>query len=371
MEKYLKNLEKLVNIDSGSKEEKGIKEVQSFLISLFGKEWNIKEYLQNNGKNPVIVLRNNLEKNIEILFLGHCDTVFNKNITENWKYKLKENIASGPGVADMKSGLLSLIEVAEEFKNRDVSIAVILNSDEEISSLNSRAIIEKYAQGAKYAFIFEPARKNGNLVNERKGLIKYHIEFFGKAAHAGNAPEEGINAILAATYWIQEISKLHNWEIKNSINVGIMEGGSGVNIIPDYASFKFEGRSFQIEFFEEIKKILKILEDKEIIKGIKVKITETGYRPPLVINKKTEELMELFEEAKKELNIDFGWETVGGCSDGNFLGVLGIGVIDGVGPIGGNVHTVDEYLEVISINERINLVKNVINKLIKKKEENK
>lgn len=365
IEKYLNNLEKIVNIDSGSKEIEGIREVQNFLVSLFGKEWNIKEYPQNDGKNPVIVLRNNLEKDIEVLFLGHCDTVFNKNITSTWKYKLENNIATGPGVADMKAGLLALVEVAKEFKDKDISIAVILNSDEEISSISSRPIIEKYAQGAKYAFIFEPARKNGNLVKERKGLVKYHVEFLGKAAHAGNNPDEGINAILAATYWIQEISKLHNWEIKNSINVGVMEGGTGVNIVSDYASFKFEGRSFDLKFFEQIKQTLKELEEKEVVKGIKVKINEIGYRPPLVVNDRTNLLINLFEESKNELGIKFDWETVGGCSDGNFLGVLGLGVVDGIGPIGGNVHSKDEYLEVNSIEERINLVKKVITKLIK------
>lgn len=365
---YLKNLERIVNISSGSNEYEGIKKVQEFLISLFGEKWSVKKYSQNEGKNPVIVLRNNLERNIEILLLGHCDTVFSKNITNSWKYKLENNIVTGPGVADMKSGLLSLIEVAEEFKEKDISMAVILNSDEEISSINSRAIIEKYAQGAKYAFVFEPARKNGNLVKERKGLIKYQIEFFGKASHAGNNPEEGINAILAATYWIQEISKLHNWKIKNSVNVGIMEGGRGINIIPDYASFKFEGRSFDLEFFERIKKILKELEEKEIIKGIKVRVREIGYRPPMIVNNRTEILIDIFEKKKEELGISFNWETVGGCSDGNFLSILGLGVADGIGPIGGNVHSYAEYLDISSIEERIKLVKKVINTLIENRE---
>ncbi len=365
--KFYKDLEKLVNIDCGSNTPEGLREVTDFFKEELKEEWLIKEYPQNDGKNPVLVLKNRESENIDLMFLGHNDTVFPKGTLAEWSYKIEGNIGTGPGIYDMKSGVLSMIEVAKEFKDEDITIAMVMNTDEEISSLYSREIIEKYGKNTKYAFVFEPARKNGNAVIERKGLVKYMIEFVGKSSHAGNAPHEGINAILECSNWIREISKLHNWEEKNSINVGLMQGGKGVNIVPDYAYFKFEGRSHDLEFFNTIKKTMEELKVNPIVDGIEVQIKEIGYRPPLVLNEKSSLLRDLFDEAKKEASVEYDWEIAGGCSDGNFLGVLGVGVIDGVGPVGGDAHSKNEYLDISTVEERINIAKNVVRKMIERK----
>lgn len=367
IEKFLDDLEKLVNIDCGSNVPKGLREVTDFFKERLKENWIIKEYPENNGKNPVLLLKNNNSEKIDLLFLGHNDTVFPKGTTKDWKYRLEKDIVTGPGCCDMKAGVLSMVEIAEEFRKENINIAMIMNTDEEIGSKFSKSIIEEVGKNTKYAMVFEPARKNGNNVIERKGIIKYKVEFFGKASHAGNAPQEGINSILEAAHWITEISKLHNWEIKNSINVGIIEGGVGVNIVPDYAAIEFEGRSHNLEFFNEIEDKIKELEKNPVVKGIKINIERGGFRAPLVLNEKSELLKNIFDESKKELNIQCDWEIAGGCSDGNFLGVLGVGVIDGLGPIGGEAHSKREYLEVSSIKERIELVKKVIRKMIERK----
>ncbi len=379
--KFLSDLERLVNIDCGSNVPEGVQEVTEIFKKELENDWIVEVYPQNDGKNPVLVAKNRDSEDIDLMFLGHNDTVFPRGTVPAWSYKLDGNIATGAGVYDMKSGVLSMIEVAKEFKNEDITIALVMNTDEEISSLHSRPIIEKmgakakYAMvfeparkngnavierkglvkykveffgkasharpiiekmgaKAKYAMVFEPARKNGNAVIERKGLVKYKVEFFGKASHAGNYPQEGINAIVEAAHWVGEISKLHNWDIKNSLNVGLIEGGAGVNIVPDYACFKFEGRSHQVEFFETIRKTMEELQANPKVAGIKVKVEEIGYRPPLVLNDKSALLRDLFDESKKEMGIKYDWEVAGGCSDGNFLGVLGVGVVDAVGPVG-------------------------------------
>lgn len=364
LNKFLADLEKLVNIDCGSNVSEGVQEVTEIFKKELEKEWIVEIYSQNNGKNPVLVAKNRDTEDIDLMFLGHNDTVFPRGTVPTWSYKLEGNIATGAGVSDMKAGVLSMIEVAKEFKDEDITIALVMNTDEEISSLYSRPVIEKLGAKAKYAMVFEPARKNGNAVIERKGLVKYKVEFLGKASHAGNYPQEGINAIVEAAHWVGELSKLHNWSIKNSLNIGLIEGGSGVNIVPDYASFKFEGRSHQIEFFEKIRKTMEELQANPKVDGIKVKIEEIGYRPPLILNDKSALLRSLFDECKKEMGIKYNWEIAGGCSDGNFLGVLGVGVVDGVGPVGGDAHSKNEYLDISTIEERIDLAKNVIRKMI-------
>lgn len=367
MKKYLADLEKLVNIDCGSNVPEGVQEVTEFFKKELENEWILKVYPQNDGKNPVLVAKNRDSEDIDLMFLGHNDTVFPKGTVPAWSYKLEGNIATGAGVYDMKSGVLSMIEVAKEFKNEDITIALVMNTDEEISSRYSRPVIEEVGKNAKYAMVFEPARKNGNAVIERKGLVKYKVEFFGKSSHAGNYPQEGINAILEASRWVTEISKLHNWDIKNSLNVGLIEGGSGVNIVPDYACIKFEGRSHQVEFFETIRKTMEELKANPLVEGIKVELEEIGYRPPLVLNDKSATLRDLFDESKAEMGIKYDWEVAGGCSDGNFLGVLGVGVVDAVGPVGGEAHSKNEYLDISTIEERINLAKAVVRKMIDRK----
>ena len=218
MKKFLIDLERLVNIDCGSNVPEGVQEVTEIFKKELEKDWIVEVYPQNDGKNPVLVAKNRDSEDVNLMFLGHNDTVFPRGTVPTWSYKLEGNIATGAGVYDMKSGVLSMVEVAKEFKDEDITIALVMNTDEEISSIHSRPIIEKIGAKAKYAMIFEPARKNGNAVIERKGLVKYQVEFFGKASHAGNYPQEGVNAIVEAAHWVGEISKLHsNYKIEHII----------------------------------------------------------------------------------------------------------------------------------------------------------
>ncbi len=358
LNKYLENLEKLVNVDCGSNTPEGIKFVTKFMQDLY-KDW-IVEYHELNGKNPALVIKNRDVENFDFLFIGHNDTVFPEGTVAKRQFKIEGDIGTGPGIYDMKSGLLSMYEIAEEFKDSKLNICIIINSDEEISSLVSRDLITEMGKRTKYALVFEPARKNGNMVCERKGLIKYQISFKGKASHAGIAPQNGISAILEASHWALEISKLQDLSKNNSINVGVIEGGFGVNTVPDKAMIKFEGRSHDIAHFENIMKTLEKLKDNPYVSGIEVEVKEIGYRPPLVLNDLSKNMLERFKKVQEEMGIKAEWEKTGGGSDANFLGILGVGVLDGVGPVGGNSHEESEYLVISSIEERINMVKKVL-----------
>ncbi|MGL5950779.1 MAG: M20 family metallopeptidase [Cetobacterium sp.] len=355
---YLKNLETLVNVDCGSNTPDGLKVVTKFFEELYS-DWIVK-YHELNKNNPVLVIKNRDVENFDFLFIGQNDTVFPEGTVAKRPFKIDGDIAMGPGVYDMKSGLLSMYEVAKEFKDSKLNICIIINTDEEISSLISRDLITEIGKKTKYALVFEPARKNGNMVSERKGLVKYEITFKGKAAHAGIAPQNGINAIVEASRWVLEISKLHNLEIGNSINVGIINGGFGVNTVPDKAFIKFEGRSHDIKHFDNIEKVLNNLNSNPYVDGIEIEIKEIGHRPPLVLNELSKVLLNKFDIAKAELGVKADWEKTGGGSDANFLGVLGVGVLDGVGPIGGNSHEESEYLLISSIENRIEIIKKVL-----------
>lgn len=295
--------------------------------------------------------------------VGHLDTVFPDKTTIKRPFTLKNDIAYGPGVADMKSGVLSLIEVAKDLTKEGIALRILLNTDEEISSPYSESYIIEACKDSKSAYVFEPARKNGNLVIERKGILKYKVTLEGKSAHAGISPELGISSIHNLGLWINKLTSLINLKEGNSINIGVISGGTGVNVVADKAEFTFESRTMDKSFFNEVNSALVEMKKGSEDKGLKVRIEKVGYRPPMKANKNTEILKRVFSEEAEKLNIQIGFESTGGGSDANLIADCGIPVIDGVGPIGGGAHSVDEYLEVNSIFERIELVKNSIRRL--------
>jgi len=361
LETYLRKLEHIVNIDSGSYSEKGIREVVNFIKQEFN-GWDIKEK-NKDSINPILIIENK-NNGPKVLLAGHLDTVFPEGTVKERPFKIKDEIAYGAGVADMKSGILSLIKVAKDLTEEGVALRIILNTDEEISSPYSKDHIVEACKNTKFAYVFEPARKNGNLVVERKGISKYKVEIEGKSSHAGINPELGISSIHNLGIWINGLTSLIDLESGNSINIGLINGGTGVNVVADKAEFIFESRTMDKTFFTQVEKTLNRIKSESEKKGIKINISQIGYRPPMKANKNTEILKRSFLEEAERLNIKIGFESTGGGSDANFIADYGIPVIDGVGPIGGNAHSKDEYLEINSISERIELVKNVILNLI-------
>lgn len=360
MKTYLRNLEHIVNIDSGSHNKEGIGKVVDFIKEeLTG--WSIEEK-NKGGINPILVIENG-NVGSKILLVGHLDTVFPEGEVSKRPFKIDDGIAYGPGVADMKSGVLSLIEVAKDLTEEGIPLRILLNTDEEISSLHSKEYILEACKGSKSAYVFEPARKNGNLVVERKGIAKYKVTLEGKSAHAGISPELGISSIHNLGGWINKLTSLINLKEGKSINIGLINGGTGVNVVADRAKFTFESRTMDKSFFDKVDLTLSELKEESEGKGLKVKIERVGYRPPMKASENTEMLKKVFLEEAKKLEIQIGFESTGGGSDANFIADYGIPVIDGVGPIGGGAHSIDEYLEINSIFERIELVKNVIRKL--------
>lgn len=360
---YIKNLEDVVNIDSGSNYGEGIVKLMDFFKNLYS-GWNIKVYPQNNNSNPVMVIKNRESEDIDFLFIGHIDTVFGNSETKRRPFTLEGGLARGPGVVDMKSGCLLIYEVVIDLKDSGKNICIVYNSDEEIGSSYSKDIIREEGKNAKYVFVFEPARANGNMVSERKGILSYNIDFIGKSAHSGVNPKDGINANIEASHWILELSKLQNLEKNNSVNVGVINGGIARNVVPAKCSIEFEVRSFDLNFFEVVREKVDALIKNPYVKDIKINIASSKEVLPLALNENTKKLIRIYDDIKKEMSIKSEWESTGGASDANILGDLNIAVVDGLGPVGGNMHSEDEYLEINSVKERYELTKRVIEKLM-------
>lgn len=362
-EEYVKNLKTLVNIDSGSHTPEGCKKMVEFFKSLY-KGWIHEVYNGNDGKNPVLIIKNRECEKFDFLFIGHMDTVFAEGTAKERPFSENKERFYGPGVIDMKSGCLSIYETVKDLKDKNKNICIIYNTDEEIGSEYSKEVIEEYGKKTKYAFVFEPARKNGNAVKERKGIFVADIAFSGKSAHSGVNPEEGINANIEAAYWTLELSKLQDLKNNNSINVGVIEGGSAVNVVSNKASIKIEARTFNVQFFKTVKEKIESLKNNPYVNGVKVEISNMREKPPLALNENTKKLIAVYEDVKKEMGLSFNWESTGGGSDANILGGMDTAVVDGLGPVGGELHSEKEYLEIKSIEERLILTKKVLEKLM-------
>lgn len=362
IDNYLKNLETIVNIDSGSEYREGIDKVMLFFKNLY-KGW-ITDIGNADKTNPYLIIKNRESENIDFLFIGHLDTVFKEGTAKERPFRTEGNYAYGPGVIDMKSGCLMIHEIVSELKDNNKNICIIYNSDEEIGSKCSHDIIRTMGEKSKYAFVFEPARKNGSMVKERKGAFHCEVSFTGKAAHSGVNPQDGVSANLEAAYWTLEMSKFEDLGNNNSVNVGIINGGTALNVISDHARISFEARSFDISFFDKIKVKIDELTKNPYLKDIKVEILSLSQSTPLFLNDNTKKLINIYDKIKKEMSIDFEWESTGGGSDANILGGFNVAVIDGAGPIGGELHSDREYLEIDSIAERYSLSKKVIESLL-------
>lgn len=296
----------------------------------------------------------------QILLCGHCDTVFEESHTFQTVSVMDENTWRGPGVSDMKGGILILFYALwaleqSPFKEH-IGWQVFINADEEIGSLGSASILADIAKSAKIGFIFEPAMdESGTLAGMRKGSGNFSICVYGKAAHVGRAFHEGKNALVSAAKLAE---RLHNLNAKTDliINVGRLKGGGALNIVPDFALLQLGVRTSNLEseklFLDMLEKII-----QSTIKEDEVDIKWHGRfnRKPKLIQDKTKALYDYVISQGNLLGLTLSVKSTGGCCDGNNLSALGIPNVDTLGVRGGKIHTSDEYIKLDSLIERAKL----------------
>ncbi|HLS53486.1 MAG TPA: M20 family metallopeptidase [Tissierellaceae bacterium] len=367
LEQYLDELEELVNIDSGSTYVEGVNKIADIFKEKYENlGFLVKEHNFSKDAGSCLEIRNKDGKDIDILIIGHMDTVFKKGTAAERPFTIKGDRAYGPGVADMKSGLLSTY-YSMKLLNKEVldklNICIFHNSDEEISSIYSQEKIKELARKSRYAFVMEPGRSDGSMVTERKGLAKYFIDFHGVAAHAGVEPEKGKSAIHELGNWIVNLVKLNDYESGTSVNIGVVEGGTVPNVVADKAHGQIDIRFKSDNVIDDIEKAMQELKENPLVEGIDIKVERKGYRPPMNPNEDVYKLCRQIEKIGEELGIEIKWTATGGGSDANFTSAEGVPSIDSMGPIGGGAHGVDEYIEIDSIEPRIKLFTRLLENL--------
>lgn len=358
-------LERLVNIDSGSTHKEGIDEVGGILKELYEELGFSTEVVEEStsGNNMVITYG----ENPSILLVAHMDTVFRVGTAKERPFKIEGDKAYGPGVIDMKGSQVALLYAMKALKEKNLraleSVQIVLNGDEETGSETSRPIIEKCAEGKKYALIMEPARKDGSLVTARRGVGRYSVYVTGKAAHSGIEPQNGISAIGELAHKIIKLHALTNHDEGVSVSVGIIEGGESVNTVAPTAAGHVDVRIRYAEQAEVIDAMIREICTTSDVPGTTITLEGGINRPPMVKNEQTIELLEIIKETGAGLGIEITDVSTGGGSDASFTSAMGIPTIDGLGPIGGNAHSDQEYLEIPSLLERTHLLAEVIGRL--------
>ncbi len=364
-DQFIKDLETIVNVDSGSHYAPGVEKIVAFFQNRFWQlNWETKIHSFAEGKVPCLEAANAnpsaTDTMYDFFFIGHMDTVFLEGEAQKRPFSIDGNHAKGPGVCDMKGGLVAVLHVMETLQHLGLAeklfLCVGFNSDEETGSRASRAWIEDIAKRSKRVFIFEPCRVGGQRVLQRKGGGGYEVICHGKAAHAGVEPEKGANAVVELAHQILEITSFADLELGTTVNVDMIRGGTKANVIPDYARAVVDVRVADAREKKRIETCFQQIAQRTHVTGVRVEAKGGINRPPMVPSEKTLRLWEQIVEIGSRLGLEMKLIATGGGSDGNFTSALGIPTIDGLGPRGGNAHSEDEFLVLESINPTIALI---------------
>ncbi|HAT6978914.1 TPA: hydrolase [Legionella pneumophila] len=292
-----------------------------------------------------------------ILLSGHMDTVYSaSNPFQKLSY-LDANQINGPGVADMKGGLIVILHALAAFENtkfaEEMGWDVLINSDEEIGSPASGSLFKELAHRYQAALIYEPAMTpKGTLAKNRKGSGKLTLVATGRAAHAGRAFDEGRNAICYLAEAVTAVHALNGQRNGVTINVGKIAGGEALNVVPDKAVAQLDVRislpEDEIWVRDELNRIIKQLERSDY----SLSIHGIFGRPVKRVCSGTERLFHRIQKIGEMLGLTIDWKDSGGCCDGNNLAHYGLAVLDTLGVRGGNIHSSDEYILLDSLSER-------------------
>ncbi|MCH9609096.1 MAG: Succinyl-diaminopimelate desuccinylase [Chlamydiales bacterium] len=300
------------------------------------------------ANGPGLYLTKHSSAPFQIYFGGHLDTVFPPDFTFPVEMK-EDNLLNGPGVSDMKGGLVILLYALKEELPSNVGWRIFLNPDEEISSIYSTPFIKKVAKGANLALIFEPTLPDGSYIKQRKGSSHYAAIAKGRAAHTGRNPEEGLCANTLLASFIVALSKLDRGE--DTVKVGTMQGGMATNQVSDLAKCSINVRSYELDKIDA--KLIALAQKMDI------SLTRLSFRPPKPFDSKTAHLFDLLGKCTS-----LSLKESGGVCDGNVTAAIGIPTIDTMGACGGNLHTKEEFLNIDCLEEKVHLTRQFLHEVI-------
>lgn len=365
---FLTMLETLVNIDSRTGDQKGIAQVEDFVIQQLKAVGAIVETTNaapSAGRNILATVQGTGKG--KILLLAHTDTVFKAGTVAQRPFKIVQGKAYGPGVMDDKGGIilgLEALKVLKELNFQDFrTITFLINPDEETGSLGSRELIKATAKQHDVALVLEFGSPQDKVTSWRKGIGYYGFEVKGRTAHAGAEPEKGCNALLEAAHQALQLSKLGNPKQQTTVNFTVFQAGDRPNQIPDFAKVQADVRVLEYPEYDRLNRDFNRLSRNKLLPCTTITAIAKKGRPPFPPNPKTDALVKQAQRIYQEIGLKLGVEGSGGGTDGNYTAAVGTTTLDALGPVGGGAHSSDEYIELDRITARIYLLSKLIMKL--------
>ena len=354
-------LEKMVRIQSGTYNKRGVDQMVSLITSTFQSNAVSFKVIEQDKLGNHLVVRSLCEKSFDkqILLSGHMDTVFPEDTGFNW-YKEEGTHCFGPGVIDMKGGLVAGIFALKALDNAKlltkIPVTFFFNSDEEIGSPSSKEQIQKEAENSAFAFVFETGGRNGEIVTGRKGNLSLELKIKGISGHAAFAGKDKASAIVELAHKIIAFESLNDLDRGVSVNVGKVNGGIGPNTIPEHALARIDFRFKEIADRTNLGKSISEITKKGNVPKTSAQFTVLSSRPPMPSSERNKKLFLSVQETASSIGLSVSEEFRSGVSDANLIAEKQTPVIDGLGPIGAMDHSADEYMIKASLLQRSILV---------------
>ncbi|MHC5653416.1 M20 family metallopeptidase [Stappia sp. ICDLI1TA098] len=301
-----------------------------------------------------------------VLLLSHLDTVHPKGtIDKDLPIRIEGDKCFGPGICDMKggayNGLAAMRAIAASGVTPPLAARILFTSDEEVGSPTSRALIEKIGDWAKYALVTEPARNGGHIVTARKGVGRFTLKVEGRPSHAGARHWQGRSAVTELAHQIIALEAMTDYDREITVNVGQITGGTGTNVVPQFASAEIDLRVPTLAAADEMVARISGLTPKT--PDTKLIVTGGMNRPPFEQTAAGKDLFDRAEVLAREIGFELVGEKTGGGSDGNFIAQK-VATLDGLGPDGDDVHTLNEHILVSTLAPRMQLLKRLMETLV-------
>ncbi len=351
--RYLEELQELVTIESPTGHTAGIEKAAEWLserLSPFGEL--SRESL--TGYGPLLRLRRPGTDH-RVMLVGHMDTVW---AVGSWPEVWRETDGHilGPGVYDMKGGLLFIIEVLRWLEATGAdhpTLEILINPDEEIGSTGSVNTIRETAKENDLVLVLEPSTTEGVIKLGRKGSGEFELNIRGRSAHQGVEPELGINAVVEAAHQVMRLLELQDLEAGTTVGPNVLKAGTASNVVPDHANLRIDVRAWTADEQHRLDEGLAGL--SPVLEGSSLELSGGWNRPPMEM---TPTSLAVFERARTigaDLDLDLQWVRWGGSSDANLTAAEGTPTVDGLGPVGEGSHQRTESIEVAALPARMAL----------------
>lgn len=362
LDEMVETLHGLVDIESPSDDRAALVRMAARLIELFAPLGAVERFGGEESAGHFVVRIAGRTSEQPALALCHYDTVWPMGSLATNPFRIEDGIARGPGVFDMKGGIVCLLYALRALEGGPRRpLWVFFNSDEETGSKSSRGLIEELARSCAHALVFESPLAEGALKTARKGIGRFSVRIEGRAAHAGVEPEKGISAALEAAHQTVAIHALNAPERGTTLNVGVLHAGTRANVVAARAELEVDVRVARADEAARVVQALRGLQP--VVAGAVIQVEGGLHRPPM---ERTPATVALFDRARAvaaSMGVELDEGTTGGGSDGNFTAALGLGTLDGLGPEGAGAHADHEQAVIASLPRRAALTAGLLAEL--------